>query len=80
MEGMTVTALAISPADTRIVLAGTRHAGLYMTVDGGATWQPAWDGRLATASVRDILFSRDGRMVYVASDQGIWQGGVNGAR
>ena len=42
--------------------------------------QPAWEGRLSAASVRDILFSRDGRAVYVASDQGIWQGGGRGAR
>jgi photosystem II stability/assembly factor-like uncharacterized protein len=80
LDGVTVTALDISPVDKRIAFAGTRHSGLYVTGDGGATWQPAWDGRLATASVRDILFSRDGRTVYVASDQGIWRGGVNGAR
>ena len=80
MEGITVTALALSPADARIAFAGTRHMGLYMTADSGATWQPAWGGRLANASVRDILFGRDGKTVYVASDQGIWHGGVNGAR
>jgi len=74
LAGMTVTALAISPADERIAFAGTRHKGLYLTDDGGATWRPVWDGRLATASVRDILFSDDGTAVYVASDQGIWQG------
>jgi ligand-binding sensor domain-containing protein len=80
LEERTVTALARSPTNTRIAFAGTRHMGLYETENDGTTWQPAWDGRLATASVRDILFSRDGGIVYVASDQGIWQGESHGAR
>ena len=80
LEGVTVTALALSPADERIAFAGTRHMGLYVTGDGGTTWRPAWEGRLASASVRDILFSHDGGIVYVASDQGIWQGEGHDAR
>jgi photosystem II stability/assembly factor-like uncharacterized protein len=80
LAGVTVTALALRPTDDRIAFAGTRHQGLYATTDGGATWQPAWEGRLATASVRDILFGRDGQAVYVASDQGIWQGKADDAR
>lgn len=80
LDGVTVTRLAISPTDREIAFAGTRHAGLYVTADRGATWQPAWGDRLATSSVRDILFSDDGRTVYVASDRGIWQGEVYAAR
>lgn len=80
LEGVTVTALAISPSDRQIAIAGTRHAGLYATGDGGKTWQPAWGDRLAASSARDILFSDDGRTVYVASDRGIFQGEVHAAR
>ncbi len=80
LEGATVTALAISPADRQLAFAATRHMGLYVTTDGGATWRPAWEGRLASASVRDILFSSDSTAVYVASDRGIWRGEVDGAR
>ncbi len=79
LAGRTVTALAVSPSDDRIAFAGTRHMGLYLTDDGGATWRPAWDGCLTAASVRDILFSPDGQAVYVASDRGIWQGVGYGA-
>jgi photosystem II stability/assembly factor-like uncharacterized protein len=79
LEGKTVTALAISPADRRNAFAGTRHMGLYVTTDRGETWQPAWQDRLKTASVRDVLFSRDGGVVYVASDQGVLRGGSDGA-
>jgi photosystem II stability/assembly factor-like uncharacterized protein len=80
LEGVTVTALAISPADAHVAFAGTRHMGLYVTTDGGTSWQPAWEGRLAAASVRDVLFSDDGKVVYVASDRGIWRGKGHGAR
>ncbi len=78
LEGATVTALAISPADGRLAFAGTRHMGLYVTTDGGATWRPARESRLASASVRDILFNPDGRTVYIASDQGVWRGVAGG--
>jgi photosystem II stability/assembly factor-like uncharacterized protein len=80
LEGTTVTALAVSSADTEVAFAGTRHMGLYVTADGGANWQPAWDGELAAASVRDIVFSDDGATVYVASDQGVWRGETSGPR
>ena len=79
LEGVTVTRLAVSPVDRQVAFAGTRHAGLYVTGDRGATWQPAWQDRLALAAVRDILFSDDGRTVYVASDRGIFQGEVHAA-
>ncbi len=80
LDGITITSLAISPVDERFVFAGTRHRGLYSTADGGATWRPGWAGRLQSASVRDILFAADGRSVYVAADQGIWRGDVDGAQ
>jgi photosystem II stability/assembly factor-like uncharacterized protein len=80
LEGKTVTALALSPTADRIAFAGTRHLGLYLTLDGGVTWLAVWKDRLATASVRDVLFSNDGTTVYVASDQGLWQGEINVTR
>ncbi len=80
LEGITVTAISVSPTDRQSAFAGTRHAGLYMTANGGATWEPAWKDRLASASVRDILFNAEGTTVYVASDRGIWQGKVRDAR
>jgi photosystem II stability/assembly factor-like uncharacterized protein len=78
LQGVTVTVVSISPTDARIAFAGTRHAGLYSTVDAGTTWRPIWTDDLATASVRDILFSGDGATIYVASDRGIWRGALHG--
>lgn len=72
-----MTALALNPADERNAYAGTRYKGLYVTHDAGATWRSVWNGRLSTATVRAILFSPDGRTVYLATDQGIWRGGLH---
>jgi photosystem II stability/assembly factor-like uncharacterized protein len=80
LEGVTVTALGISPTNERVAFAGTRHSGLYATTDGGLTWQPTWERRLARASVRDILFDHAGGVVYVASDQGVWRGEIHDVR
>lgn len=78
LAGKTVTALARSPTDAWVIFAGTRHAGLYVSGDGGMTWRPAWKGRMSRASVRDILFSPAGGEVFAASDQGIWRGYIDG--
>ena len=65
-----------TPTRSQISREGGRPYGMAM-----ATLASASLGRpLVATSVRDILFSRDGRAVYVASDQGIWQGGGRGAR
>ncbi len=74
LENVTVAALALNPANARNAFAGTRYKGLYVTHDGGATWQSAWTERLATSTVRAMLFSADGKTIFVATDQGIWRG------
>ena len=74
LESVTITALALNPKDARNAFAGTRYKGLYVTHDGGATWQPVWTDRLATATVRALLFDANGKAIFVATDQGIWRG------
>jgi photosystem II stability/assembly factor-like uncharacterized protein len=43
-SGASITALAISPDDTRIVHAATAGYGVFRSVDGGANWAPLNDG------------------------------------
>src|SRR4051812_20248683 len=38
MDGRLITALAYSPHHPDVLLAGTQPAGLFRSVDGGATW------------------------------------------
>jgi photosystem II stability/assembly factor-like uncharacterized protein len=71
LAGITVTAVGLDPADEQVAYAGTMYEGLYVTEDGGATWQPVRHGMLATASVRAILLNPNGLGVYVATDQGV---------
>jgi photosystem II stability/assembly factor-like uncharacterized protein len=73
LAGITVTAVGLDAFDEQIAYAGTMYEGLYVTGDGGATWQPVWHGVPATASVRAILLSPDGQQVYVATEQGIFR-------
>jgi photosystem II stability/assembly factor-like uncharacterized protein len=81
LTGITVTAVGLDPVDEQITYAGTMYEGLYVTEDGGATWQPVrapsfrsgQGGVPVTASVRAILLSPDGQQVYVATDQGLFR-------
>jgi photosystem II stability/assembly factor-like uncharacterized protein len=72
LAGITMTAVGLDPANEQVAYVGTMYEGLYVTKDGGATWQPVQGGVPATASVRAILLSPDGQQVYVATDQGVF--------
>jgi photosystem II stability/assembly factor-like uncharacterized protein len=39
MDGIQVTAIAVSPHDPNVILAGTQPAALYRSEDGGRTWR-----------------------------------------
>lgn len=43
-DGASVYALAVHPANPRILYAGTDVAGVFKSVDGGATWKPSSAG------------------------------------
>jgi photosystem II stability/assembly factor-like uncharacterized protein len=70
--GGTVTTLALSPVfpTDGLALAATA-AGLFRTRDGGDSWHRAMDGIL-DAHMTAVTFvpSADGRMAFVASEQG----------
>lgn len=89
-SNLMVAALAMDPADPRVLYAGTgegirstsaRGVGIYRTADGGETWQ-----HLAATStadfhyVNDLVISRaDPRRLYAATRTGIWRSLDRGA-
>lgn len=54
-----VTALAISPADDKLIAAGTDENGVFLSADGGATWKKLGDEKEkpAHAHVEFLAFS-----------------------
>lgn len=87
---LAVASLAMDPADSRVLYAGTgegiigsspKGMGIYRTADGGETWQPL--ASTATADfhyVNDLVISRaDPRRIYAATKTGVWRSLDRGA-
>ena len=75
-----VTALAVSPSNTKLVFAGTESLGLYVSTDGGTTWSPRDQGlglnpgvRLTVTAITIDPYAPE--RVYVAS--GEWIGATH---
>jgi ligand-binding sensor domain-containing protein len=66
---MTVTALARGAAQAGSIYAGTEHAGLFRSADGGRHWQQ-WG--LENRSVYAILADRTGTL-WVGTEQGVFR-------
>ncbi len=61
-----VNALAISPADPNVILAGSSSGGVWRTNNGGGTWTPVTDAH-ADLSIGAIAFApSDPRIAYAA--------------
>lgn len=71
-NGGTVNSLAIDPADSQIVYAGTLGGGVFKTTNGGTSWKPVNTG-LANTDIRSLAIDpTDTRIVYA----GAYSGGV----
>jgi len=71
----TIRSIVIDPIEPNILYAADFHLGVYMSTDGGITWDPINDG-LSTKAVIAMALSSDGRVLYAATD--LW-GSVFGA-
>ncbi|KYG82515.1 YCF48-related protein [Roseivirga echinicomitans] len=60
-------ALAVHPLYANIIMASDWWSGVYLSLDGGASWNLTNTG-LETRILRDIEFSSDGKFVYSASE------------
>ena len=76
LNGESVLALAIDPANASILYAGTEKSGVYKSGDGGITWSSAngsGNGGLTNLSVKTLTIdSANSTTLYV----GTWGGGV----
>jgi photosystem II stability/assembly factor-like uncharacterized protein len=67
-----VTVILVDPKDAEVIYVGTRDAGIYKTIDGGVSWQPAQNG-LGGAWVSSLTFDPQNPQILYA---GIAYGGV----
>ncbi len=69
-----VSVLAVNPADTGSLLAGTAGAGAFRTTDGGSSWAAVNDGLPEAATVRAIAFSPNAPgKIFLGTDAGVFQ-------
>jgi photosystem II stability/assembly factor-like uncharacterized protein len=48
-----IAAIVVDPTDSDVLYVGTKHAGIYKSIDGGLSWRPAHNG-LGTASIASL--------------------------
>jgi photosystem II stability/assembly factor-like uncharacterized protein len=79
-ERDTVTAFATDKKDPNVIYAGMKNTGVYKTIDGGLSWQPAHHG-LVSMKVESLLIdSQNPRTLYAGTLGGIFKtedGGEN---
>lgn len=75
LPGRAITSLAIDPASSETVYAGTADGAVFRTTDGGDDWTPVTDGALAAGSgVNVIAATASGPVVlYAGGRVGIFQ-------
>ena len=71
-----VSALEVSNADSRVVLAATSRKGMYRTADGGLTWESleeSFEKFREADRVSHIAQSTDGKSLAIATQYGIFR-------
>ena len=79
----TVTSIAIDPKDEEVLYVGTRHAGIYKSIDGGTSWKPAVHGLQAADVTSLAVDSFSTSRVYAGTRLGVFKtedGGENWTR
>jgi photosystem II stability/assembly factor-like uncharacterized protein len=67
LDGALVRTVAVSPTDPQYVIAGIEGMGIYISTDGGQTWQASFAGLEPNNSFHDIVFDpTDSAVVYVS--------------
>ncbi len=65
-----ITAIVIDPTDPGVMYVGTASAGIYKSIDGGLSWQPAHNG-LGRADIDTLIMDpRDSKTLYAGTRLG----------
>ena len=76
----TISSIAVSPANSNIILLGTEEFGAHRSGDGGQTWSPVPAGgrvafvrmfRFSPANPLQVLAATEGQGVYLSIDAGV---------
>ncbi len=67
-----ITAIVVDPRDSDVLYVGTHKAGIYKSIDGGMSWQPALNG-LSSSAVNTLVIDTENPNILYA---GVLQGGV----
>jgi photosystem II stability/assembly factor-like uncharacterized protein len=68
-ERDTVTAFATDKNDPNVIYAAMKNSGVYKTIDGGLSWQPAHHG-LVSMQVESLLIDSQNPLILYASTMG----------
>lgn len=66
--GQVVRTVAVSPDDPQHVLVGVEGIGIYVSTDGGGTWQSGVGGLEANCSLHEIVFDPTNTQIVYTSD------------
>jgi len=67
LERDQITDLAIHPTDRDVLYASMRHSGIYKTINGGISWQPAFTGINNTQVLSLAIDPQDPDVLYAGT-------------
>jgi len=89
MASLSVSSIVFDPSNAGVLYAGTgegygntdalRGAGIFRSVDGGATWTPLADTASQSTAVNRIAIAPSGGVLLAATNTGLWRSADNGA-
>jgi len=69
----TVTAFATHKNDPDVIYASVQNAGVYKTIDGGLSWQPANQGLASTQVDSLVIDSQNPNILYAGTMDGVYK-------
>jgi len=73
-----ITAIVSNPVDVDVLYVGTENAGIYKSIDGGFSWQPAQNG-LGRARIDSLIIDpADHQVLYASTNMGGIYKTING--